>query len=220
MPARPSASNSGGRSASSTLCGEKVCSLGHQDHAMAARRHGLGDVDAEDVAAQHDRGAALRQRIGRRERAAVSREAVEQRAELGERRRQVAAAAARDQQLVVADLLAVREDQHAPGRVDLGHPAFAPHGDPALLVVLRRVDQIVAPVALALEHLRQLVAVVEQQPADRDDRDPDVGIALAQHGRRLVAGDAVADDHVVLLCRHPALAPLRLRRPDRRSRSW
>ena len=125
----------------------------------------------------------LGQRVVEHERAAVIERPV-----VGERRRQVAGSAARDQQVIVNDLLAVREHEGPAGRVDLGDPAFAPNRDPVVLVVGGGIEQIVAPVALALEDLRQLVAIVEQERADRDDRDAVVRIELAQHGGGAVAG--------------------------------
>ena len=210
MPARSSASSSGAWSSGATLCGQNTCSVAIRitrwPLAAMAWATSSPRMSPPSMIAVPPSGSASAVASA----AAVGAEAVEQWRVLGQARRQIAAAAARDQQRVVGDLLAMREHEHPAPRVDLDHPALAPHRDPVVLVDIPADRPGIAPVALALEHLRQLVAVVEQQAADRDDGDAVVGIALAQHGGGAVAGDAVADDHVVVVCRHLGNGPTRL----------
>jgi hypothetical protein len=72
--------------------------------------------------------------------------------------------------------------------VDAGDAAAAPHVDAVVAVILGRIGEELAPVAMAAEDLGQVVAVVEKQAGQRQDADAGVGFACAQRLRRLAAG--------------------------------
>ena len=100
-----------------------------------------------------------------------------------------------EDELVVAQLVDVVEAEHAALGVDpRDHPADD-ELDVVVLVPLRRAQLQRLRILAADEDLRQPDAVVGRRALAADQRDRDVGVALAQRFAYGLAGDSSADDH-------------------------